>query len=78
MSATTTTSSDSLLAVTSNLSKIIACTLLALAAIGALIVDSSAHGSWAVPLLSVLIGYIVGNADVTSRNGPTAPIISKG
>lgn len=30
----------------------------------------------ATPLLTLLVGYVVGNAKVTDREGTTAPIIS--
>jgi len=50
--------------------------VLALACIVALILDAATNSKWAIPVLSVLVGYVVGNAQVTAREGATAPIVS--
>ena len=57
-----------------NMTKLIAAAVLALACIVALILDNG-NQDWAVPVLTLLVGYVVGNAAVTSRSGNTAPII---
>ena len=38
-------------------------------------IDSD-NADWAVPLLGILIGYVVGNAQLSSREGNVAPIVS--
>ena len=53
--------------------KLIAATVIAVACIVALIVDMS-NDSWAVPVLTLLVGYVVGNAQVTSQDGNVRPI----
>ena len=58
-----------------NQTKLIVAGVIAVACIVALIIDNGA-ASWAVPVLGVLVGYIAGNAQVTSRTGATAPVIS--
>ena len=50
--------------------------ILALACIVALILDATANKDWAAPLLGILVGYVVGNAQVTDREGNTAPIVA--
>lgn len=57
-----------------NMTKLIIVGVLALACIVALIIDSG-NQDWAVPVLTALVGYIGGNAALTSRTGNTAPII---
>ena len=32
---------------------------------------------WTVPALTLLVGYVVGNAEVTSRTGKVAPIVER-
>ncbi|MGB5757952.1 MAG: hypothetical protein WBM50_13630 [Acidimicrobiales bacterium] len=59
-----------------NMTKLIVAAVLALACIAALIVNPDANYSWAAPVLGILVGYVVGNAQVTSREGNTAPIIN--
>jgi len=59
-----------------NLPKLVVVAVLALACIAAVLVDSD-HTSWAVPLLGLLVGYVVGNAAVTDRTGPVAPIVER-
>ena len=59
-----------------NLPKLIVVAVLALACIAAILVDSD-HTSWAVPLLTLLVGYVIGNAAVTDRTGPVSPIVSR-
>ena len=61
-----------------NVVKLVGACVLALACIVALIIDSDSNYVWAAPVLGILVGYVVGNADVTTRTGPTAPIIKKG
>jgi len=61
---------------TYNAIKLGAAAILALACIVALILDATANKDWAAPVLGVLVGYVVGNAQVTDRTGRTAPIVS--
>ena len=61
---------------TTNITKLIIAGVIALACIVALILDASTNSPWAVPVLGIVVGYIAGNAQVTSRTGTTAPIIS--
>lgn len=58
---------------TLNLVKLAVAGLLALACVVALIVDAAANKEWAVPVLGVLVGYVVGNAQVTQNT----PIVSR-
>ena len=39
------------------------------------ILDDS-NASWAVPLLTLLVGYVIGNAQVTDQLDNIAPIVS--
>jgi hypothetical protein len=57
--------------------KLGAATLLALACIVALILDPDQNYVWAAPVLGILVGYVVGNSQVTSQTGTTAPIVSR-
>ena len=59
---------------TNNL-KLIIVAAISVILIGAVILDSDAS-SWAVPLLTLLVGFVIGNAQVTDREGATAPIVS--
>ena len=61
-----------------NIIKVIGAIVLALACIAALAVDSDGNYVWAAPVLGILVGYVVGNAQVTGRTGATAPIVSRG
>jgi len=61
---------------TYNALKLGAAAVLALACIVALILDAATNKDWAVPVLGVLVGYVVGNAELTGRTGTTAPIVS--
>lgn len=47
-------------------------------ALALIVVTAVVAGSniWTVPLLGLLVGYIVGNAEVTNRTGLPAPIVS--
>jgi hypothetical protein len=56
--------------------KLIVVGILALAAIAAAIIDPNQHLAWAIPLLTLLAGYITGNAHTSTRTGTTAPIIA--
>ena len=60
---------------TNNL-KLIVVGVLSAILILALILDAEANAAWAVPPLTFLVGFVVGNAKVTSREGNTSPIIS--
>ena len=57
--------------------KLIIIGALALACVVALIVDASENKDWAVPILLTLVGYVVGNAQVTNQTGKTSPVVSK-
>lgn len=57
---------------TLNMTKLIVAGLLAVACIIALVVDGG-NGDWAVPVLTLLVGYVIGNAHVTENN----PIIER-
>lgn len=61
---------------TYNVGKLIAAAVLAVVLIIAIIVDDG-NGDWAVPLLTLLVGYVIGNAQVTSGEGNVAPIAQK-
>jgi len=74
---TSPVSSRSLTAMTLNLMKLAVAGLLAAACIVALALDADANRDWAAPVLGILIGYVVGNAAVTSQEGYVSPIISK-
>ena len=60
---------------TYNMTKLIIAGLLAVACIVALIIDADGNYIWATPILGLLVGYVVGNAAVTSQTGNTAPIV---
>ena len=60
-----------------NIIKVIGAIVLALACIVALVIDADDNYVWAAPVLTAIIGYIFGNAQVTGRTGATAPIFSK-
>ena len=62
---------------TYNLVKLILAGVLALACIVALIIDADDNYVWAAPILGILVGYVVGNVEVTSRTGAAAPIFAK-
>jgi hypothetical protein len=62
---------------TLNLLKLAIAGALALACILALALDADANRDWAAPVLGILIGYVVGNAQVTSQTGVVAPIIGR-
>jgi hypothetical protein len=64
------------IAVNINALKLGAALIIAVACIVALILDADTNQNWAVPVLGMVVGYIVGNAQVTARTGNTAPIIS--
>jgi len=61
---------------TYNVLKLGVAAVLALACIVALILNPDANYAWAAPVLGILVGYVVGNAEVTAREGNTAPILS--
>lgn len=61
---------------TYNAGKLIAAAILAVVLVVAIVIDDT-NGDWAVPLLGLLVGYVIGNAQVTSGEGSTAPIASK-
>ncbi len=61
---------------TYNAGKLIVAALLAVVLIVAVVIDDDA-ASWAVPLLGLLVGYVVGNAEFTARTGAAAPIIER-
>ena len=62
---------------TINFLKLIVAGLLAAACIVAMIIDADTNRDWAAPVLGLLVGYVVGNAQVTNQTGGTSPIISK-
>lgn len=59
-----------------NSGKLIVTAVLTLVFVAAIIVDSN-NTDWAVPLLGLLVGYVIGNAAVTSQEGNVSPIVSK-
>ena len=61
---------------TYNTFKLGAVLVVALACIVALILNADTNMAWAVPVLGLAVGYLVGNAEVTARTGATSPIIS--
>lgn len=61
---------------TYNAEKLVVAGVLALSLIVAVIIDSNS-ATWAVPILTLLVGYVVGNAAVTSQEGKVAPIIKR-
>lgn len=61
-----------------NIIKVVGAIVLALACIAALVIDADDNYVWAAPILGILVGYVVGNAQVTSREGVAAPILSRG
>ena len=61
---------------TYNAGKLIAAAVLAVVLVVAIVVDDT-NGDWAVPLLTLLVGYVIGNAAVTSGEGNVAPIVKK-
>ena len=56
--------------------KLIIAAVIAVVLIGAVIFDADANASWAVPLLTLLVGYVIGNAQVTDQKDNIAPIVS--
>lgn len=48
--------------------KLGAAVLIAIACIIGLILDASANRDWAVPILTLLVGYVIGNAQVTDNS----------
>lgn len=63
-------------AMTTNNLKLVIVAVITVVLIGAIIYDSEANAPWAVPLLTLLVGFVIGNAEVTSREGNTSPIVS--
>jgi hypothetical protein len=59
-----------------NVIKLIIVGALALACVIAIAIDNE-NQDWAAPVLTLLIGYVVGNAAVTSQEGTVAPIIGR-
>ena len=59
-----------------NVVKLIIVGALALACIISIAIDGE-NSDWAAPVLTLLIGYVVGNAAVTSQTGGVAPIVGK-
>ena len=55
-----------------NMAKLIVSAVLAVALIVAILVDTDS-ADWAVPLLALLVGYVVGNAQVSD----ISPIIKR-
>lgn len=54
--------------------KLIVIAVLALALIAAIVFGDETAQNWAVPLLTMLVGYIIGNAAVTSQQGAVRPV----
>ena len=59
-----------------NIAKLATCGVLVIALVVAILVDSSAT-DWATPLLGLLVGYVIGNAQITSGQGTFTPIVAK-
>ncbi len=57
-----------------NMVKVLAAAVIAIALL-IVIVQVSGADAWAVPLLTGLVFYVIGNAKLTSREGNFAPII---
>jgi hypothetical protein len=55
--------------------KLIIVAVIAVVLIGAITFGNDAS-AWAVPLLTLLVGYVVGNAQVTDQLDNIAPIVS--
>lgn len=62
---------------TYNGGKLIVVGLLAVALILAIMLGDNDEATWAVPLLTMLIGYVIGNSQVTSQEGATRPLAQK-
>ena len=58
-----------------NLVKLVTAAVLAVVLVVAVLIDAGSR-DWAVPLLGLLVGYVIGNAQVSSQSGNVAPIIS--
>ena len=56
--------------------KLIVIAVLALALIAAIIFAEDAE-LWAVPLLTMLVGYVIGNSAVTSQQGNVSPVVQR-
>ena len=56
--------------------KLIIVAVITVVLIGAIVFDNDNNASWAVPLLTLLVGYVIGNAQVTDQKDNIAPIIS--
>lgn len=64
---------------TINMLKLILAAVIAIACIVALALDADANRDWAAPVLTLVVGYVIGNAQVTNQDGKvTTPIVSKG
>ena len=58
---------------TANMAKLVIAGVLAVTLIVAILIDAG-NRDWAVPLLGGLVGYVIGNAQVTGNS----PIVRKG
>jgi len=57
-----------------NIMKVVFATIIAVACIVAMIIDSD-NVVWALPIVTAVVGYVIGNSKVTSQTGATSPII---
>ena len=57
---------------TYNIVKLVLVGVLSVVLVAAIIVDANAT-TWAVPLLTLLVGYVIGNSTITSN----APIVKQ-
>lgn len=61
---------------TYNIVKLAVAGVLAVVLVVAIVVDGD-NAEWAVTLLGLLVGYVIGNAQVTSQTGNVAPIVTR-
>jgi len=61
---------------TYNIVKLAVAGVLAVVLVVAIVVDGD-NAEWAVAPLGLLVGYVIGNARVTSQTGNVAPIVTR-
>ena len=59
-----------------NIAKLVVCGVLVIALVVAILVDSDS-ATWATPLLGLLVGYCIGNSQITSGQGSFTPIVQR-
>ena len=59
-----------------NIAKLVVAGVLVVALVVAILVDSDS-ATWATPLLGLLVGYVIGNAQITSQAGTFTPIVQR-